>query len=223
MGNTTAENDTSFSYDQSNRVTSVAVQGQNAAQYSYDSRNLRVKRTTDGKTSYAAYDQAGRLIAEIDDQGQLLYEYVYLDSTLLNMFSYVQDAPEEEGGLVFTGPILYYFVNDHLGTPQLVVDGTGQIAWQGDYLPFGEVQVVVDQVGNSIRFPGQYLDDETGLHYNWNRYYNPAIGRYISADPIGLNGGINLYGYASSSPINYIDPTGEAACGGVCIGGAVIG
>jgi RHS repeat-associated protein len=221
VGNTIAENDTSLSYDQSNRVTSVAVQGQNAALYSYDSRNLRVKRTTDGKTSYAAYDQAGQLIAEIDDQGQLLYEYVYLDSTLLNMFSYVEepeliscldDVPEggEQScsGQIFTGPVLYYFVNDHLGTPQMVVDETGQVAWQGDYLPFGEVQVVVDQVGNSIRFPGQYLDDETGLHYNWNRYYNPAIGRYISADPIGLDGGINLFAYVGGDPINGIDPWG---------------
>ncbi len=50
-------------------------------------------------------------------------------------------------------------------------------------------------MGNSIRFPGQYLDDETGLHYNWNRYYNPAIGRYISADPIGLGGGNPVNGY----------------------------
>ena len=72
------------------------------------------------------------------------------------MFSYVQDSPEE-GGQVFTGPVLYYFVNDHLGTPQMVVDGSGQIAWEGNYLPFGEAQVVVDQVGNSIRFPGQSL------------------------------------------------------------------
>jgi RHS repeat-associated protein len=257
VGNTVAENDTAFAYDQSNRIVSVAVQGETAAEYGYDSRNLRVKRTTDGRTVYAGYDRSGRMISEIDGQGRILYEYVYLDSTLLNLFSYVgygdnpgrggEDAPgqakkedkphpggkdttpdppgqerkqEVIGGLpnmpdhardkalVFTGPVLYYYISDHLGTPQLVVDAEGQVMWQGDYLPFGEVIVTGDEVGNSIRFPGQYHDSETGLHYNWHRYYDPATGRYISADPIGLDGGINLYAYVVGNPVNRTDSRG---------------
>lgn len=59
-----------------------------------------------------------------------------------------------------------------------------------------------------LRFPGQYWDDETGLHYNWNRYYDPSTGRYITADPIGLEGGMNLYAYANLNPVNYIDAEG---------------
>jgi RHS repeat-associated protein len=57
-------------------------------------------------------------------------------------------------------------------------------------------------------YPGQYYDSETGLHYNWHRYYDPATGRYISADPIGLDGGMNLYLYANANPISWDDPYG---------------
>lgn len=60
----------------------------------------------------------------------------------------------------------------------------------------------------NLRFPGQSRDSETGLHYNWNRYYNPAIRRYVSSDPIGLAGGLNTFGYAGQSPALNYDPEG---------------
>lgn len=107
-------------------------------------------------------------------------------------------------------PRTYYFVSDHLGTGQLLVNDAQVVVWQGENTPFGETTVVVDQVGNNFRFPGQYYDTETGLHYNWHRYYDSSTGRYISADPIGLQGGINLYGYANQNPVMFIDPMGLA-------------
>ncbi len=64
------------------------------------------------------------------------------------------------------------------------------------------------QVSNPLRFPGQYQDDETGLHYNWYRYYDNSIGRYVTRDPIGLRGGLNTYGYVSGNPVIRYDSIG---------------
>jgi RHS repeat-associated protein len=59
-----------------------------------------------------------------------------------------------------------------------------------------------------LRFPGQYYDSETGLHYNGFRYYDPQSGRYLTSDPIGLDGGLNAYLYANANPLLFIDPDG---------------
>lgn len=83
------------------------------------------------------------------------------------------------------------------------------VVWSADYRPFGQADVTVNTVTNNFRFPGQYYDQEIGLHYNVFRYYEPGIGRYLRADPIGLaGGGINLYTYVLNDPINFIDPYG---------------
>ncbi len=98
--------------------------------------------------------------------------------------------------------------NDHLGTPQKLTDSSGAVVWAADYKPFGEATITVSTITNNLRFPGQYFDAETGLNYNYFRDYNPAIGRYIEKDPIGLRGGINLYAYVKNNPITRVDPRG---------------
>jgi RHS repeat-associated protein len=70
------------------------------------------------------------------------------------------------------------------------------------------VGVRTQTIDNNFRFAGQYFDHETGLHYNYHRYYDPQTGRYLTPDPIGLAGGINLFLYANLNPINAIDPLG---------------
>ena len=102
----------------------------------------------------------------------------------------------------------YFFINDHLGTPQKVIDETGVVVWSADYRPFGEANVTVSTLENNFRFPGQYFDRETGLHYNWHRYYGPGVGRYLTADPRGLSSGLNLFAYASNNSLTFYDLLG---------------
>jgi len=105
---------------------------------------------------------------------------------------------------------VYYFINDHLGTPQKVVDESGVVVWTGDYKPFGQVNETVNVFGNRFRFAGQYHDGESGLHFNYYRYYGSKTGRYLRPDPIRLYGGINLFSYANNNPLIYFDSLGLA-------------
>jgi len=92
------------------------------------------------------------------------------------------------------------------------------VVWQADYDPFGKATVNDDPDGNgihvtnNIRFPGQYYDNETGLHYNYHRYYDPGIGRMASPDPVigtpEQPQSYNLYPYVGNQPVNRIDPKG---------------
>jgi len=114
-----------------------------------------------------------------------------------------------------------YIVADHLGTPQVMTDKTMQEVWRADYDPFGRANVVVNTINSQVRFQGQYHDIESGLHYNYFRYYNPNIGSYMQADPTGIRGGLNIYSYAGGDPVHYVDPNGLSRIGGLFKGGLV--
>jgi RHS repeat-associated protein len=89
------------------------------------------------------------------------------------------------------------------------------VVWNTVLSPYGNTVENTDPDGDgqeiafNLRFPGQYHDRETGLYYNWNRSYDPESGRYIQADPIGFQGGLNYYGYAYQSPQNNFDSDGR--------------
>jgi chitinase len=112
---------------------------------------------------------------------------------------------------------LHFIHVDHLNTPRLVSDATGTAVWIWDQQePFGvnvpdENPSALGMFEFPLRFPGQYADKETNLHYNFFRDYDGAIGRYAQSDPTGLRGGLNSYVYALASPTRYIDPRGATA------------
>jgi RHS repeat-associated protein len=102
----------------------------------------------------------------------------------------------------------YGIVTDHLGTPTAMLDEQGQTAWSADISVFGELRNVVgEKSACPFRWPGQYEDEETGLYYNRFRYYDPEAGTYVSQDPIGLRGGLQLHGYVRD-PLRAFDGLG---------------
>lgn len=148
--------------------------------------------------AYFVYDEAGHLIGEYDGTGAVIQETVWLDDLPVGVLK----------------PGAQYYVNpDHLGAPLTITDAAGKIVWRWDRDPYGNGKPNENPSGlgaftYNLRFPGQYYDKETELHYNYFRDYNPKTGRYVQADPIGLAGGVNLYGYVGGNPIAFTDETG---------------
>ena len=131
----------------------------------------------------------------------------------------VPDEPELEVGVQF-------YINDHLMTPQRLVNQNGDDTWSATYEAFGSATIETELVTNNHRFPGQYFDSESGLYYNWNRYYDSETGRYVTSDPIGLGGGLNTFGYVRGNPLKRADPSGLVEWSGVVTtfqGGSLLG
>jgi RHS repeat-associated protein len=225
-GNVTGYGDRTLIYDTQGRLREVRRGEERIASYGYDYRNLRRAKAVGSGPATARtffhYDLAGNLIAERDASGNLLAEYVYLSS----------DPGAPPLAIVIPGAndssYVGYYHADHLGTPIRVSDAFGETVWSAGYAAFGRASVDDNPDGDerivvqNLRFPGQYHDEETGFHYNWYRYYDVSSGRYLQSDPIGLTGGIDLYGYVLNDPLNLIDPDGRIVpqlIGGVVGGG----
>ena len=128
------------------------------------------------------------------------YEYIYADGERIALFVSTEGGPSTA----------HYYVNDHLGTPQRLVNQNGDSTWQAHYDAFGRTDLSIEQIAQNHRFPGQYFDAESDLYYNWNRYYDSGIGRYVTSDPIGLEGGLNTYIYVAGNPLSKFDQNGKS-------------
>ncbi len=195
-GNIITDLQRSYTIDAAGRVQDVSISSAIAGSYVYNANNQRTSKAVNGSKTHYIYGLGGQLYGEYDASGNLIREYVYLNGEPLAQ--------------VNTGEAIAYMHTDHLGTPRVATDSnTAQVwSWQSDAFgngtPSGSATV-------NLRFAGQYYDTESGLHYNWNRYYDPQTGRYITSDPIGLAGGINTYTYVNANPVMFNDPEGLQA------------
>jgi RHS repeat-associated protein len=206
-GNTTKKTNTSdatqtknYVYDTNDRLTEIRDQNNVLiASYSYDPYGRRISKDVAGIKTWFFYADEG-LIAQTNTTGIVTKTYGYRpDSTWSSDPVYIKEDANT-----------YYFQNDHLGTSQKLVTNTGSVVWSAKANAFGNTTVdPLSTITNNLRFPGQFFDAESELHYNWNRYYDPQSGRYITRDPIGLKGGMNTYIYANNRPLKNIDPTGN--------------
>lgn len=168
------------------------------AEYSYNAFGQRASKKVHDKTTLFIYDFDGNIIAESTiGESSSAREYFYMGANRLAMSDVYNSRT-------------YFYHNDHLGTPLYMTDpkSDGLTVWEAAYRPFGDAYIKTSVVQNNFRFPGQYYDSETGLHYNYHRYYDPKTGRYMTPDPIGLAGGINPFAYCGNDPVNGMDPWG---------------
>jgi len=183
-----------YRYNSDNLLIAVESKEGGQIEFAYDAFGRRIaKKTRDGETGF--FWDGDALLSE--QQGDRLNEYVF------DLDSFEPLCRFDESGFET-------YHNNHLGTPQELTDEDGQFVWSASYDVYGRIsRLETDETGNDIRFQGQYADEETGLYYNRFRYYSPDIERYITADPIGIIGGTNVYSY-TRNPVNWVDPLGLA-------------
>jgi RHS repeat-associated protein len=216
-GNTTDDptEDLSFVYDDHNRMIEAYVGAVLKASYVYNGHGQRIKKveaTGSQRTFIFHYGMGGELIGEtVYNSGASKIgerDYVWLDTLPI-----AQSERVFSGGSV-TSSLFVYLHADQLNTPRLATNGSGTVVWRWDSDAFGIGAANQDPDSDTnlvtvrLRFPGQYFDAETGLHYNYFRDYDAVTGRYIQSDPIGLAGGINTYAYVRGNPLSYDDPLG---------------
>lgn len=228
-----------YEWDGFNRLLSARVaetSRQSQSRYFYDAFGRRIAKEVNGERTVFGWD--GDTLAYESD-GERGTHYIYEPGTFVPLAQYVaepvegietpewkstdryapeddplQKVPERRGDAA-----LFYYHCDQIGTPQLLTDDAGDVVWEASYKAWGEAREIIARTStaagitlkNPLRFQGQQVDEETGLHYNRHRYYDPTSGRLISKDPIGLAGGVNVYQYAPN-PIGWIDPLGLKKC-----------
>jgi RHS repeat-associated protein len=207
-GNTTSDGVNTFNYNNAGRLVSSGS-GSSLTTYAYNASGQRVKKASSTGVNYYIYDEGGHLLGVYDTTGNLIEEIVWLSDVPV---ATIRTSP--------TGGIGYFYIHtDHLNTPmRLTRVEDNEVMWRWDHDPYGAGATEDDADGNgafvffNMRFPGQYYDVETSLHYNYFREYDPAVGGYVESDPIGLGAGsFSTYAYVGGDPLGSIDPLGLQA------------
>lgn len=194
-GNTTYTGSATLTYDDRNRMSSA-----HAMAYNYNGRGERVS----GPAGLYTYDEGGHMLGEYTSTGGLGAQYIYMDGVVV--------------GLVYVNAnVVYYVETDELGSPRQVIlpgatTANDTIAWSWDYFAansaFGENAQNRVSASMYLRFPGQHYDNETGLHYNYFRDYEPGTGRYTEPDKVLDTVPRGLFPYTSSNPLTRYDSFG---------------
>ncbi|WP_312837093.1 RHS repeat-associated core domain-containing protein [Pantoea sp.] len=174
-----------------------------ATEYGYDALGRRIYKKNAGGTVIFLWD-GDQLLSEIGTEKTLTWVYAPDSFVPLAQIARKENAETK----------IYYYHTDQIGCPRELTTAEGEIVWQAHYRAWGNLatqeaaaQPGSEQVIQPLRFQGQYYDEESGLHYNRYRYYDPDTGRFITPDPLGLTGGENAWLYAPN-PTGWIDPLG---------------
>jgi len=212
-GNITSDGANTYTYSDRGRMATMTNAG-GTVTYGYNALELRVGKT--GPTAlvltgaaYYVYDEAGKLLGEYDANGTPLYETIYLN---IPVGVIKQTGTAGAANIAIS---LYNVSTDQLGAPRVITRQSDEaVAWRWDSAEaFGATAPDQNPVGLGVfsfnpRLPGQVFDAESGLFQNWNREYNPRIGRYMQSDPIGLADGVNTFSYVDGDPLGASDPLG---------------
>ena len=204
-----------YTYDGLNQLIGF-TDGETVASYAYNVDGLRIKKTVDDKTIHHVWDGSQQIIADVVDN-EFYEANCYLRGTnLVATYNYQNGV---KSGYT------YYTQNAH-GDVVNLTDETGAVTKSYTYDAFGVEQNIDDADDNAFRYCGEYYDSESGTIYLRARYYDPAIGRFISRDSVaGKNTdplSLNLYTYCHNNPIIGTDPSGHwlHIAVGALIGGA---
>jgi RHS repeat-associated protein len=199
-GSTTTDGTYNYSYDYLDRNTLVKDVMGGATEYSADYNALgeRVMKTVGTTVTSYAYDEDGHLVAEINPNGTILKQHIWLGDRPLAYYQVNINGS--------TSADVKYLHVDQLNTPIMMTNSTAATGWTWRPDPWGNG--AISSGTYRPRFAGQYYDNQTGNTQNWMRDYDPQTGRYLQSDPIGLRGGVNTYVYVFGNPLIGRDPFG---------------
>ncbi len=201
-GNTLQIGDREYVYNAANRMSAVAVAGRTLEAYTYNHFGERVWRESLAGTAISLFDEDGQWVGDYSAAGEPIQQAIWLENYPVALIG--------DHGVAYVQP-------DHLGTPRVIVDPLRDVPvweWNNTSEVFGDQMPNSDPDGDgvpfalSMRFPGQQASAASGLYYNYQRDYDPSVGRYVQSDPMGLLGGISTFAYAEGDPMSWIDPLG---------------
>jgi RHS repeat-associated protein len=188
-GNTTSDGTHSYTWDARNHLTSIDAGS--TASFAYDPFGRRVSKTISGTTTTFLYDKINAVQEVVGGSNTA--------NSLTGRRDEVFQRTDSAGAR--------NFLTDALGSTLALTDSTGALQTQYTFDPFGSTSMSGSSSTNSFVYTGREVD-ATGLYFYRARYYSPAVQRFLSEDPLGFKGGINLFSYVGNNPVNFVDPLG---------------